>query len=151
MWYSIHIWKYESGQSTEIHDVEQRNNNFSLQAPTEPTTFGTDLSITSMSVFNPTSVFDSTLSTSLQPSKVWGKGDSNPPKIAIALSILNFLYKIIDIPLSQVKEASHLAINPTGASPPFTIPTPSSLSGDPAPLSRTSSSVTTRPTRLVFQ
>ncbi|PVI04911.1 glutathione transferase 2 [Periconia macrospinosa] len=53
----------------------------------------------------------------LQPIKVWGKGGVNPPKVAILLAELRLPYTIIPIPLSKLKDAEYLAINPNGRIP----------------------------------
>jgi glutathione S-transferase len=57
------------------------------------------------------------MSSQLKPIKVWGKGGPNPPKVAIVLAELGLSHEIVRIPLSKVKDAEYLAINPNGRIP----------------------------------
>ena len=48
---------------------------------------------------------------------LWGQGGPNPPKVAIVLEELGLPYKVIPIPLSDVKNPDYIAINPNGRIP----------------------------------
>lgn len=53
----------------------------------------------------------------IQPFTVYGKGGPNPPRVAIILAELDLPHKIIEVPLSKVKEPDYVAINPNGRIP----------------------------------
>jgi glutathione S-transferase len=53
----------------------------------------------------------------LKPITVWGKGGTNPPKVAMILEELDIPHDIIATPFTEVKKPEYLAINPNGRLP----------------------------------
>lgn len=57
------------------------------------------------------------MSSTLKPIKVWGRGGPNPLKVAFILEELSIPYEIVPIPISDVKTPEYLAVNPNGRLP----------------------------------
>ena len=57
------------------------------------------------------------MSSQIQPIKVWGQSDPNPPKVAIMLAELGLPYEIIPVGRGEVKKPEYVAINPNGRTP----------------------------------
>lgn len=57
------------------------------------------------------------MSTQLKAIKLWGKGSTNPPKIAILLNELGLAHEVIEMSFPDLKKPEFLTINPNGRMP----------------------------------